>query len=676
MRAGANSQTFGSGVDRGLKLLAVILVFFGATEFLGLSFSLAGLGLSRPAAITVLLAALLATGVYSRFLAPFRRSAPAEFPERPVPGRGLKALGWAAGAVYLLLWYLAYVLPDFSYDGLWYHIPTLHFWARAGEVHWITADPTAFWDPLINNCFNGFPKGVALFTFVLIRATGLARLLNSANLPFLPLGILAIFCLARFLGARVRFALPAALLFLMVPVNIAQSPTSLVDTAAASRYIALFAILAFCLEAIGENRIPWELLPALGAALGLAIAAKTPGLILLPLSVVLLAAGAISARRTSAGEGGSAPGLRSARKGGFSPAAAFGFILLTVLLAGAVGGYWPLRNYRRTANPINPVGLTVAGKTIFPDYAFEEQFHAPYAPGTENWTQAARILYNWLEGPRDGKLSPVTYHSLRGGLGLLWLLGCLPALFYLAAVVFRKRLAGELSAAARHRAKIFFGFGLLATALFFAMPPDHNHIARYTIWLYGLGLPGLALAAQRLWSAGSAPLRRGARAWILVVAALLLLEGLFTLRYNLELVYLRRDRGEVAEGLLACLLRGFRDDYPIGYPDGSLMDILLRRNDPVALGTLPDRKRLLLGRLVEDSAFGRRRVFFLEPRLAANREELRRFLAERGIRFVVWDSQAEVPAPLGELTLLEEFAAGDFRLMVCNPALSGGGAER
>ena len=192
--------------------------------------------------------------------------------------------------VYVSLWLLTYALPDLSYDGLWFHIPTLHFWSLAGRIHWIAADLPSVWDSLINNNLNGFPKGVELTTFVLVRATGLARLASSANLPFLPVGVLSLIVISRLLGANRTFSALAGVLFVFIPVNIAQSTTSYVDTATASVYLACFALLSVTLVRIRRGELGWRCLPALGAAAGLATAAKTPGIIFPPLIALLLAA--------------------------------------------------------------------------------------------------------------------------------------------------------------------------------------------------------------------------------------------------------------------------------------------------------------------------------------------------------------------------------------------------
>jgi len=661
--------------DWWFKLLATILVFLGAIEFLTIALSLAGVTISRRSAIAIILGALVIAWSYRRLLGPAARANHPQTLFWTRAGWPLIVLSALAVVVYGIMWILAYALTDFSYDGLWYHIPAMHFWAFKGGIHWITADPSAFWDPFINNCYNGFPKGVELFSFLLIQATGVSRLLNSINLPFIPLGMLAVICLALLLGASPRFALPAGLLFLFIPVNIAQAITTYVDVGTAACYISFLAMLAVILKRLGEGTVPWRLLLPLGCALGLAMGAKATGIIFLPLVIIILLVGfmffysrkhslklpAEAEEKTFRAESPSRWLLIIA-----------GFISLTVLIGILVGGYWTIRNYLHTGNPLNPVGITIAGRTIFSDLGWNSRFHCPYAAGTEEWSQARRILFNWIEGISNWQWARTTYGSLRGGLGFLWLLGCVPSIVWVLGSVVINRLKRRQPDRAIIISSpwILIVLVLFIVILFFAMPRHHNHVARYTIWLYGVGLPCFAVAGEKMWNCRARLVRLGARAWFIAVAVLLLLEGIFTLHLELGLTFRRRDEVEVASGLISCLARSVREDYPTGYKKGSLMDKILAGTAPVALGPLEGRRRLLLGRLIQAENFGKRRIYFLDRRIAGDRENLQRYLKERNVRFVVWDPEIRIPPPLKKLSLLREFAPGGFYLLAYNFALS------
>jgi hypothetical protein len=646
------SETKIGDIPTTVSILTALLIFLGLIEILTVLFSLVGVIISRVVALGVLgISTGLAGAYFYRFLRHPVSAATAGPGILRLPAL-VKSLSCLAALIYGSLWLLAYALPDFSYDGLWYHIPAIHFWGLAGRVHWIAADLATAWDPLIDNCLNGFPKGVELFTFILIRATGITRLANTVNLPFLPLGVLGVVALSRTLGANRNFSLLAGTLFVLVPVNIGQAVTSYVDTATAAVYIAAFALLAETLIRIRRGELFWRGLPALGAAAGLAMGAKTPGVVFPPVIALLLAGSFL------------APETRRHFLGGKAVFRSAGFILIFLLIAILVGGYWPIRNYIRTGNPINPVGVEIAGKTIFPDHSWPNQFHSPYPPGTEEWPQVARVLSNWLFNFRDW-WPRTTYTALDGGLGIIWIFGSLPALVWLLAATIKSPRSRKII---RHPA-IFLTLTFFSAGLFFLMPPHHNHLARYTIWLYGVGLPAFVLVGEKVWTGRRFLLRLISRGWVVSVVLFLTAEGVATCLYNLESTYRYWDDWQNPPPIIYRLWRTLSQPYPSGYQSGSLMARLLSGRQPAALGPLRDRRVLILGRLAEGEAFGRRKIFFLSQETAENRDELWRFLADRDVRFIIWDIEVEVPDALAELILLRESAAGGLHLLVVNHRL-------
>lgn len=655
-----------------LITLSVFLIFLGSLEFLTIGFSLAGLVVSNSLALLIIFFSAIGASAYYRW---FRRSATA-------PGNGItgvsrlspsvKVLALPAVSIYGSLWLLAYALPDFSYDGLWYHIPAMHFWGLAGRVHWITPDFSTAWDPLIDNCLNGFPKGVELVTFVLVRATGLSRLANAVNLPFLPLGALGVASLSRVFGAKRNFAILAGVLFILIPVNIGQAITSYVDTATAAVYIAAFALLAETLVRVRKGELFWRGLPALGAAAGLAMGAKTPGIIFPPLCALVLAAAFLPA--------GVRRGFRTEKL--FLRAG--GFISVFLAIAVLVGGYWPIRNYIHTGNPVNPVGVEVAGRTIFPDHSWPGQFHEPYREGTEDWSQFRRVLGSWVYNFRDW-WPRSTYGALEGGLGFLWIFGALPALLALLAGIFLvPRRSRERKPVVRQPTilLILLGFTIL---LFNLMPPHHNHLARYTIWLYGVGLPAFALAGGVAWHARRRLRRVLGRIWVVGVVVLFIAEGAAVWLHGLEMTSRYWDDWQAPPPLVHRLRRSLARPYPSGYPSGSLMDSLLTGRPAAALGPLRDRRVLLLGRLAEGGAFGRREIYFLDPDSGKNAAGWQNYLEERDLRFAAWDEGIEVPPDLAGLSLLDEYAPGGYYILGFNHRLTsadnlsagktGGGGE-
>jgi len=404
-----SSELIGDWRDRWFHVLGAGVVFFGSIEVFTITLSLVRVRISQlPALLIVLLAAVVA-GWYWHYLGSGSHRKRTE----PLAATGIGWIIWSLVAltalVYILLWLLAYALPDYSWDGLWYHNPTMHFWALKGYPHWITVDYSEFWAGTVDPNWNAYPKGVELLGFILVRATGLARLLNAIQLPILPLGVLAVICLARFWGVPPGFAILSGLLFAFIPVNIAQSSTTYVDVATASFYIALMAMTAIILRQIRRNVIPWRMLPALGCALGLAISAKGTGVVFIPLIggvlILFLLFRLIRNRMLKTNMNilreNSAPGKKRFHFGGKFTRQGLLFVMTVIMIGIAIGCFWQIRNYIHTGNPFFPVEFKVFGMTIFSGVPMETQFPVPQIQklsGTEDWPQIKRIAYNWLEG--------------------------------------------------------------------------------------------------------------------------------------------------------------------------------------------------------------------------------------------------------------------------------------
>jgi len=536
---------------------------------------------------------------------------------------------------YLLLWAVAYILPDSKNDGLWYHNPTLHFWALSGRIHWITADYEPFWTDLVNYSWNGYLKGVEAIGFLFLRAVPVSRFLNGINLVIIPLGCLGIASLTRFLGAGRFPAILAGVLFLFVPNVICHAFDLYIDASAASFYIALFAVSAFAFRSLENGGDPKNLIHALGCALGLALGSKGTAVVLIPLVPLLL-------------------GIywgRAVRRFGISARRGVVFIGLVLFGAFLVAGYWYLRNYIHTGSPLYPIGLRVAGRTVFPGVEVSSQFPPPDTPLIKEWPQILRVLYSWLDNPAEWHLALTEVSHNSGGLGLLWLFGGVPALIWLLVIVIRRRpevLSPGTGAG-------WTGVIIMAAILFLAMPPRHNHKARYVIWLYGIGLPAFALAAERAWRAGSRSRRKWGRIWVVAVIAVFLAQGLYTFGYHLKRISLARQGVKSGSFRPSHLLRAAREPYPPGYyiPElrGSVFQRIMARPEPVALGGMESffEQRNIVGHLTQGDSFGVRPIYFLSRERAADPGRLSRFVRERGIRFVVWNPEVPVPAALGRL---------------------------
>jgi len=616
-------------------------VFLGLLEFLVLMVSLAGFRLSAVLAGIATAVSGLGAFLWARFFPRPVSGAAGRGGRLGVAGRAVLLL---AGVLYLLLWWLAWTIPDFGWDGLHYHNPTIHSWAVAGRVHWIEAGSSP-WKTYIDSFWNGLPKSVELTGFILLSLTSLSRLLNALNLPLVLLGVASLYSLSRDLGAPRSAALPVSALFIAVPVVTAQGATTYIDTGVAAFYMCVFALTVPSLRKLLEGVLPWALLLPLGAAGGLALGAKGPGFAVPVLAAIF---------SFVAGRKGRVPALRLSA-----------FLALFLLLVVLVGGYWPLRALVRAGSPLYPVGLTIGGVMIFPggwDY-----FPPPYASEEAGWSQIRRIWLSWLNIRTDWNR---IYSENYGGLGRFWLLGCLPACLAALAATFPRVRNGLPD---RLTFLVLVGFCL---PLFFFMPYNHNHKVRYTIWLFGMGIPCLAFWAGRIRGAPPGLTRRLGTFWLVLVVGAGLVEGYYTF----SRLVVRLDR-YLAPGrecpfsftrVAAAAWRPYRAGFRWKQLDDSPFAQVFAGTGTVALGELTERNELLVGHLTQGKAFGVRRIYFLDPVLTRDPARIEAYIRNKGVRFFIYDAGAPTEPVLADQAILREEAGSLFRILVFQPERDNG----
>lgn len=511
-------------------------------------------------------------------------------------GRGwVWLLPLGAGVVsYGLLWWSALRLVDYSWDGNTYHIPPVHLWARDGYVHWI--------DPAFpgSDYINGYPKAAEVLALLLVRAGGSSRLLTTATLCFLPLAWLGLASLARSLGASRAAGWGTGALFLLVPTVVWQSVTTYVDAAFAAAVIGVFAAALRVREEWAEGHPGWGEAAILGAALGLALGLKSSGLL-----VGLVAAAGLLAP----GAPGGKPARRDQRWTGAG---------LAVTLGVLVGGFWYLRNYLHTGSPIFPAGLTLAGHRIFPGLPVAQVLDVAgnTPPRFRAVPDPFRVFSAWAQGGGGWPETAYGWDARLGGLGFLWIAGGLPGVLFATQWAERKRE--------------FWVLGVMAGAAFLLSPM--HWWARYTLWIYALGLPCLAVTADHVLRMGP---RMALRGWLTLVFVLALLEG----GLNLALVADNYTPGDAVAGESAARREHVFAPAPL-FPDlqGTPLEPVLRGRESVAVGRLNTESgaQLLMGALCQP--IGVREIYPLPagPIDAAS-------LRARGIRFVILDEAAPPP---------------------------------
>lgn len=378
--------------------------------------------------------------------------------------RNLIILTVLGSVVFLLLGILAVESPDFSWDGNAYHIPTISFWASKGYIHWIDQS-------FERSLMNGYPKGAEAIAYGAAMSFG-NDFLNTLNLWFLPIGVLGIISLCISLGiSSLPVAVYSGLLFILIPVNLYQSQTTYVDTALAS---CLIGFIALWIDLLQRKKISFIYALIFGLAIGLTLSIKSSAFLVVGLGLIILVfKKSFEFFRTKKNLN------REERK----PRQAILIFVLIIITASISGGYWYIRNYVITGSPLYPVGLTLNDQVIFPGVtiskAISENANTP--PDLISESGFVRVAINWLQGLSKWPSSIQTYDSRYGSLGFFWIIACIPALLL---TLFSGR-------------KIFLDYKnllylIILVAIGFVFSPM-NWWARYTVWIYALGLPVFAL---------------------------------------------------------------------------------------------------------------------------------------------------------------------------------------
>lgn len=471
-----------------LRLLAGSVAFLATIQVWCIGASLLGLRMSQALAVGGLAVAVLAgIGLAGRIAA--RSDA-----VRATVGGGEESRGtrWAdrsaavvaaacflwLGWIWVRLLLVAWQREPLGWDALWYHIPAVHEWMMRGRVAFLPLGPGLDAAPLevLTAGWVNFPMGVELTGFFSVYLLGTDRLIDGANLWYWPLAVLSLVVIARRLGARGPWAWLAGGLLFGAALFLTQSASLYIDPGFSAAVMASMAGAMVVLFPRPADRPLWTAV-LFGAALGLTIGSKGPGL---PYAgaIGLLAAGVVLWRARYA----------RLRRPLIQIAIALGVLV-------AVGGYWPIRNAVNTGNPMYPVLVRVGHKVLAHGYDFggyaelDWVVREPLKP-YPTWS---RMFVSWLQ-PESPLLAddPDSVDRAVGGLGFLWLAGALPAILYLWGLTLKR---GD----AERRSALAF---LSAVVLVLLALTTLKWQGRYTYWLYGLGLPAMAVvlsdAAARL----------------------------------------------------------------------------------------------------------------------------------------------------------------------------------
>jgi hypothetical protein len=507
-------------------------------------------------------------------------------------------------------------MPDLSWDGNAYHIPAISMWNVSGYIHWVN---TSYLERFI----NGYPKGAELVSYILVKSFG-NSIINAVNLVFLPIGILSIAYLARSLGVGRLLSICTGAAFLLIPVNINQSVTTYVDTAYAACASGCIALLVYIAN---TNTPKWKGVFLFGAAMGLTLSTKSTGVALSSLAffalVILWMRDILLVKRSEPKLLAKITGQRIV------------FLLSIILIALAGGGYWYIRNLIFAGSPLYPVGLTILGHTIFPGVSIAETTSesAILPREIKNLLPILRDFYTWAQGFTAWPESILTYDPRLGGLGFLWLFGCIPSI---GVSLYSFPKLGILQ-----KRSLLILLGVIGLAFLTA---PMNWLSRYTIWIYILGLPCFAFVLSRFiidqkvanWS------KRVASVWLAICLCLLLFEA------GLSMMNVLKDAKPASlHRALANPLQAGVWDQPTTYlfpqMKGTILEDVLTKNGTVVIGPLGDMLQWryvgLVGQLSQP--IGARRLVFIGD--SPDASELDKVI---GAKYILWDETVPLPSVL------------------------------
>jgi hypothetical protein len=445
-----------------------------ATLIVVVTLFLAGAVLDNLAVwVVLLLNAAVATSLGSAWLAAGHRPRPlwtGLLASARAAVRALRSDLWLLALLVLaggeVLWRLAiaYLMPPYANDALWYHLTTVAEWLQAGRI-----GPSQFsiWSTV-------YPyNGELLFTWPALLL-GNDTFVDVMQLPFAIVGALAVAGIARTVGLSQRGAAAAGCLFLLAPIVLSQTTASYTDLIFIALFLVAFHFVLRFLEGLragsgGENLVHL-FLAGLGG--GLALGTKDLGIVYLGVLSILLVGNLLAAR---------------VRERVNWTRLAWSMVTFVVPLL-ALGSSQYIETWVRFGNPLYPVRVAVFGVELFQGRSLDWFLTPPLRPGSwwrEIWGQWRRD-YFFLVHPRFHAYS---YDDRSSGLGPLWSYLGLPLLLVFVVRIYRTNRAMLLNL-------------LLPVVVMFALQP-YRWWSRFTMILIAVGMIAIVAVVEaipRRWS--------------------------------------------------------------------------------------------------------------------------------------------------------------------------------
>ena len=366
----------------------------------------------------------------------------------------------------LLVFFLGTVLPPTDWDGLAQNLPMAAFHLQTESIKPVDTPYRGI---------RAYPQGGALLlAFDMLAEQGDVAA-DLVQFPFWLLGTLAVYSIARELGAERGYALAGATIFAAAPVVVLQARSAYFDLE-----IAALALAGLALSLDRRIRFTHRSL-VVGCAAGLLAGLKYAGLIYLALLGIILVGAGLSEQR-----------MRREMLGGI---VAFG------LAAVALGGIWYFFNWRSFGNPFWPMELRLGPLTLFPGVWTTQSFYVEAKPAQiASLPNYQALLTVWRE-----PIAAYAADMRLGGLGPLWYVFGPISVVAFSVITVRRPSYPRIA---------LLGFILAA----FVLTPANWH-TRYVLGSVGAAGACLAVVLQQL----SLVPRRAVQATVTLLACLTLL---------------------------------------------------------------------------------------------------------------------------------------------------------
>ena len=246
----------------------------------------------------------------------------------------------------------------------------------------------------------------------------------------------------------------------------------------------------------------------------------------------------------------------------------------------------------------------------------------------QSWPEILKILFTWAQGLWLWRsASAYSTDSRLSGLGFFWLLGCVPSILFLL----RRSITRSSFCSKRY---LFLVLVTIVGIAFIGTPL--RWWARYTLWIYALGLPCFAVVLECV-------LRRRARKlaylWVMLCFAVLFFESVMSM-YR---VSCSESVRKLCKEPALLFDRQTWVKPPHSHLNGTWFDKVFEEDAAVAVGPLGETHIVLLGYL----SYPVGRLNWVSIPQDPDINEMR----AQGIRYVIWDTETPIPEVLREIVL-------------------------